>query len=300
MTRRRANALVVAGVVAAGALVASVAALAISRGSDPTRCPTGMVALGARCCGEGQHLEQTDHGPRCAGAPQACARGLEVTAVGCVAPETRVVLPAGTLRIGPGDWEAAGIERREAVMPAFAIDAYEVTEARWQRCVEAGKCAPAAAGGGGAGEPGLPVTDKTLREAEALCAWAGGRLASANELAWAAAGAAGRRYPWGDTGAVCRRAVWAMVDGPCAHDARGPDLAGSRPDGASPEGVFDLAGNVAEWAQDEGGRAEVRGGTYRDEAAARLRSWNRRDASAELRSPEVGFRCTYAASPPAP
>ncbi|MEJ7732370.1 MAG: SUMF1/EgtB/PvdO family nonheme iron enzyme [Polyangiaceae bacterium] len=212
-----------------------------------------------------------------------------------------MVLPAGTLRIGPGDWEAAGIEPREAVMSAFAIDAYEVTEARWQRCIDAGKCAPEDTVGGGAREPGLPVTGKTLGEAEALCASAGGRLSSANELAWAAAGAAGRRYPWGDTGAVCRRAVWGMVDGPCAHDAVGPDLTGSRPDGASPEGVFDLAGNVAEWARGEGAeRAEVRGGTFRDEAAARLRSWNRRDAPAELRSAEVGFRCTYAAPPPAP
>jgi formylglycine-generating enzyme required for sulfatase activity len=299
MTRRRASALV-AGCLAAVALVAAVAGLAVSRSGDPSRCPAGMVALGPRCCGEGQQLEQTEDGPRCVGSPSACARGLEVTAGGCVAPDTRVELPAGTLRIGPGDWEAAGIEPREAAMATFAIDAYEVTEARWRRCVDAGSCAASTAGAQAA-EPGLPVTRRNRREAEAFCAWAGGRLASANELAWAAAGARGRRYPWGDTGAVCRRAAWGLLAGPCARDARGPDVAGSRPDGASPEGVFDLAGNVAEWARGEGGeRAEVRGGAFPDEAAARLRSWNRREEPADLRSPEVGFRCTYAASPGTP
>ena len=50
---------------------------------------------------------------------------------------------------------------------------------------------------------------------------------------------------------------------------------GSHPDGASPEGVQDLAGNVAEWslpASPEAPATEVRGGSFRDEAAAALRT----------------------------
>lgn len=294
MDRRRLGALIGGGI-GAIALVATVSAVALRRGSDPDRCAPGMVALGPRCCGEGQQLEAAPLGPRCSGAPRTCAPGLTVGAFGCEAPDRRVVLPGGTLRIGPGDWEAAGIEPREVTLPSFAIDAYEVTRARWLRCADGGgPCALLAH----RDEPGLPMTQVTRSEAEAFCEWAGGRLASADELAWAAAGARGRRYPWGDTGAVCRRAVWGLAGGPCAHDALGPDVTGSRPDGASPEGVFDLAGNVAEWARSQGSEpAEVRGGAFRDEAATRLRSWNRRQQAAELRSPEVGLRCTYAAPP---
>src|SRR5438552_3017582 len=56
-----------------------------------------------------------------------------------------------------------------------------------------------------------------------------------------------RRYPWGDTGAVCRRAAWGLANGPCATKGRSPDTVGAHPDGASRMGVFDMAGNVAEW-----------------------------------------------------
>jgi formylglycine-generating enzyme required for sulfatase activity len=202
-----------------------------------------------------------------------------------------VRLDGGRLRIGPSDWEAQGVvSAREADVAAFSVDVFEVTESRWESCVVEGACPARAA----SGEPGRAVAGVTLTEARRFCSWAGGRLPTPDELAWAAAGAGARRYAWGDTGAVCRRAAWGLKDGPCASGSTGPEIAGSHPDGASPDGIHDLAGNVAEWAVDaHGGTAEVRGGSWSDGAVASLRSWSRRVPAPDARQDDVGLRCAY-------
>src|SRR6185312_3646616 len=169
----------------------------------------------------------------------------------------------------------------------FDLDALEVTESRWSACATAGACPSLEL----SGEPGRAVAGVTFDDASRFCAWAGGALPTRDQLAFAAAGRSGRRYAWGDTGAVCRRAAWGLVAGPCGWGARGPELAGSHPDGASPEGVLDLAGNVAEWANAADGSAEVRGGSYADGAANALRAWQRRVIPPGPRSREIGFRC---------
>src|SRR6185437_11689056 len=217
MSARLRVAVAAVAVGAALALVAGVVTLARSRAEPPARCAPGMVALGARCCGEGQHLD----GERCAGTPARCAAGMDVTPSGCVAPPRRVRIEGGRLRIGPGDWEAQGVvEPYEVEVAPFEIDALEVGEARWAACSAAGVCPALAL----SGEPGRPVTGVTRDEAERFCRWDGGALPTAAELAFAAAGRAGRRYPWGDTGAVCRRAAWGLVSGPCGWGASGPEL----------------------------------------------------------------------------
>lgn len=286
----RARALAAASI--AAVLLAAVIFAARSRSEPPARCASGMIALGARCCGEGQRLD----GDRCAGPPRRCAAGMNVTAAGCVTPTRVVALAGGVLRVGPGDWEAQGVVAPyEATVPPFAVDALEVTEQRWSLCVEAAACASIAI----TGEPGRAIANVTLDEAARFCRWAGGAIPTSDQLAFAAAGASARRYAWGDTGAVCRRAAFGLAEGPCGWGARGPELAGSHPDGASPDGVLDLAGNVAEWALPRSslpGEAEARGGSFADGAASALRSWQRRVLSATARSPEVGFRCAYAAS----
>src|SRR5262249_35124349 len=134
---RRAALLLGGAAIGLAALGAVVFVLARSEASGPARCADGMVALGARCCGEGQRLDSG----RCIGAPARCARGLEVTAAGCVPPDRSIIIASGTLRVGPGDWEAQGIvEPREAAVAAFRIDAFEVTVVRWASCVAAGFC----------------------------------------------------------------------------------------------------------------------------------------------------------------
>jgi formylglycine-generating enzyme required for sulfatase activity len=274
------------GVAAAAALVGAVAALAWSRAEPPARCAVGMVALGARCCGEGQRLE----GDACTGAPTRCAAGMTADPRGCVATARIVELAGGTLRVGPGDWEAQGVvQPREVEIPAFRLDALEVTEDRWAACVARGSCPAVAL----SGEPGRALGGVTSDEAASFCRWAGGALPTSDQLAFAAAGRTGRRYAWGDTGAVCRRAAWGLVSGPCGAGAVGPELAGSHPDGASPEGILDLAGNVAEWALTPGGGVELRGGSFASASASALRAWQRAAAPAGARARDVGFRCAY-------
>jgi sulfatase modifying factor 1 len=277
------------GTAAALSLVGGIVTLAFSRAGPPARCAAGMVALGARCCGEGQHLD----GDRCAGTPLRCAAGMDPTPAGCVAPPRVVQIEGGLLRVGPGDWEAQGVVvPYQADVAPFGLDAREASEARWGACVGAGACPAVAL----SGEPGRPVTGITLAEAARFCAWAGGALPTRDQLAFAAAGRNGRRYAWGDTGAVCRRAAWGLMAGPCGWGARGPELGGSHPDGASPEGVLDLAGNVAEWAvATASGEAEARGGSFADGAASAIRAWQRRPLPPETRAPHVGVRCAHPA-----
>jgi formylglycine-generating enzyme required for sulfatase activity len=287
--RLRLAALALAG----AALIAVVAVFAASRAAPPARCAAGMIALGPRCCGEGQRLD----GERCVGAPRACAAGMHVTPAGCVRVTFPVPIAGGVLRVGTGDWEAQGVVTPyETAVAPFSIDTLEVTEQRWASCVVAGACAALPL----SGEPGRPVARVTLAEAGAFCRWAQGALPTRDQLAYAAAGRAGRRYAWGDTGAVCRRAAWGLLDGPCGQGAAGPELAGSHPDGASPDGALDLAGNVAEWtlpASPAARDAEVRGGSFADGAAAALRTWQRRVVPVDTRSPAIGFRCAYQVLP---
>lgn len=273
--------------------VAGVVMIAVHRAKPPARCPDGLVALGARCCGEGQELADG----RCTGAPTRCTEGMRSTPEGCVPEDGRVAIEGGKLELTPYDWEAAqqGVSPYEAQVASFAIDRFEVTEQRWRACVDDEACDEVPL----SGEPGRPVVGVSAREAERYCRHVGGALPSKAQWAFAATGTEGRRYPWGDTGAVCRRAAFGLAGGPCGDgQGTGPDLAGAHPDGATPAGVHDLAGNVAEWTAPltEGknaGKSAVRGGSWRDMTATDLRTWNERLMAPHERADDVGFRCVY-------
>jgi formylglycine-generating enzyme len=266
-----------------------VIALAAGQRASPARCPAGLVALGPRCCAPGQTLELG----ACAGSPESCPaamRAVSSPVQGCAPHADRIAFARSELRLEPRDWETGSItEPRTQIVAAFALDRNEVTALRWTACVRAGACTRLANP-----EPGLPVRNVTPQEAEGYCTHAGGRLPTAAEFLLAAAGRDGaRRFPWGATGLVCRRASFGLIDGPCAEGASGPELAGARPDGASPEGALDLAGNVAEWTREPGGSHRARGGSYRSRAASELKSWASEPAPQGGRAPHIGFRCAY-------
>jgi formylglycine-generating enzyme required for sulfatase activity len=248
------------------AAIAGVSLLAWHNAQPPQHCAPGMVAHGSRCCGEGQSL---DHN-RCSGTPERCAESMRATAEGCVPDSRSIAIAEGELKLAPSDWEATRrVTPYRAHVDAFLIDSHEVTEAAWQKCVDAGKCPKLQ----GSGEPGRPH--------------------SRDQLVFAAMGPSQRRYPWGNTGAVCRRVAFGLDSGPCARAAEGPQLAGSHPAGASPEGVHDLAGNAAEWSAPVDGYAEVRGGSWRDDRASALRTWSFDVLPESHQSSDVGFRCVY-------
>jgi formylglycine-generating enzyme required for sulfatase activity len=85
--------------------------------------------------------------------------------------------------------------------------------------------------------------------------------------------------------------VYGLVRGPCARsDAAGPDAVGSRPDGATPEGLLDMVGNVAEWVR-QGDHYVAMGGSFKSELASELKVWSQQAASGARA--DVGFRCAY-------
>ncbi len=205
---------------------------------------------------------------------------------------------------------ALEIPARSVYVPTFAIDRTEVTAEAYGRCVQANVCAPA---NGRAPRPEEPIANVTWSDAVRYCEHRGGRLPSEAEweLAARGPGIADRLFPWGE-----------MFNPRLANhgrDGRGDPIDGFRfaapvgsfPDGASPFGLFDMAGNVWEWTADafdpdyyeEGPRVNPRGPSLGGERMARGGSWRASGyqlrVSARVPVPagralaDLGFRCAY-------
>ena len=159
-----------------------------------------------------------------------------------------VYVPAGEFLMGSNDdYPYAGPDekpQRTVHLDAFWIDRTEVTNAQYRKCVEAGACEePRYWDDDRYNAPDQPVVGVSWDDAQVYTAWAGGRLPTEAEWEKAARGTDGRLYPWGDSAPDCRKAN-------CGRCADRPFVVGSHPDGASPYGVLDMAGNVEEWVAD--------------------------------------------------
>ncbi len=201
-----------------------------------------------------------------------------------------VTLEGGSLVLPVSDWDGPVPPSVPKEVTPFAIDRFEVTWSRYAQCVHMQACRPR--------EPtsasGDPATGLSAQDARALCEAFGGRLPHVSEWIFAAAGTSGRRYPWGNTGAVCRRGAWGLLHGPCATGVRGPLPVGVFEDGRTPEGVYGLADNVSEWVEDDSTREpRVAGGTWKDDEARALRSYQVRPSPPEGAALDIGFRCAY-------
>jgi formylglycine-generating enzyme required for sulfatase activity len=201
----------------------------------------------------------------------------------------------------------------------FEMDVTEVTVADYDRCVSAGWCAPAepSAAEARSTQPDFPVTHLRWDDANAYCQWAGGRLPTEAEWEYAARGIEDREFPWGNVynPHVANHGALAADPTDATDGFAGLAPVGSFPDGATPLGLLDMAGNAAEWVADVleldraghpvgyseapevdpkpkttgGGFHVVRGGSYRD-APLWLRAASR--TTSELPRPaRVGFRC---------
>jgi len=151
-------------------------------------------------------------------------------------------IPAGRFSMGSNDGDADEKPVHQVAVASFEMDVTEVTTAQYEACVRAGTCQAAGTkddcNAGKADRQSHPINCVSWDAATAFCGWAGRRLPTEEEWEYAARGTDSRIYPWGST-APGSQLCWNRTDSTCP--------VGTFPDGQSPFGVQDMAGNVWEW-----------------------------------------------------
>jgi len=247
--------------------------------------------------------------------------GLRCPASAQAADDAEMVLiAAGAFTMGSEakaiDEDAAEKPPHPVALPAFYIDKCEVTNTQFSRFLNGAKRLEDEAGhplvwvngnlqlhqvdGAWQPKPGaerLPVINVTWYGAMAYAKWAGKRLPTEAEWEKAARGADGRKFPWGNDKDFSRFRL--------GFDSLAP--VGSYPQGASPSGCLDMAGNAWEWTSSlfkpypydatDGredpaaeGRRVARGGSWKGEPEIAHCSYRFRPEP-EFAHMYLGFRC---------
>ncbi len=192
-----------------------------------------------------------------------------------------ILIPAGEFLMGPN--------KQKVYLPAYYIDRTPVTNAEYKAFVDAtgysfpphwrqGKPVP--------GTEDHPVVQVTWFDAAAYAQWAGKRLPTAAEWEKAARGTDGRIYPWGDE--FDPKRLNCGEGGPFKTTPVGQ----YSPQGDSPYGVVDMAGNVYEWT-DDGSQVTtmgIRGGCWLD-GREQAQTFYVRRHTPRRKNDFIGFRC---------
>ena len=260
---------------------------------------------------------------------------ISLSAFSTISAQTRVVsdgsdmvyVPAMTFLMGDSTADADEQPVHAVTVSAFLIDRTEVTYTQFRTFLEENpqwrreNADPDAVDADylrdwngleyPRGKADHPVVWVSWQAAAAYAAWRNARLPTEAEWEAAARGTDGRLYPWGscapDSGGVHRcnyRAVYPMSDG---FEQSAP--VGQFPEGASPVGAMDMAGNVWEWVADwhdpeyyaesadrnptgplNGTYKVLRGGSWYVPARW-VRSTVRMRAHPTRSADQVGFRC---------
>jgi formylglycine-generating enzyme required for sulfatase activity len=218
-------------------------------------------------------------------------------------PKNWIELPPGQFLLGAqqedanrsnydpdAEWDESPVKTVD--VKAFQLGRYPVTLQEYAEFIDDGgyeNKAFWASGGFGASPPKMqglsnePIQEINWFEAAAYCKWAGGRLPTEAEWERAARGSDSRRYPWGDDPPDASRANLEIVP---------VTPVGLFPNGATPEGIHDMAGNVWEWVDSwESDEARVmRGGRWTGDPRS-LRSAYRGRGYPQFGASGIGFRC---------
>jgi formylglycine-generating enzyme required for sulfatase activity len=186
---------------------------------------------------------------------------------------------------------------------AFYIDIFEVTNAKFQKYVEAEKRKrPLFSKNPDFNQPNQPVVGITWKEASAFCKWQNKRLPTEAEWEKAARGQKPINYPWGDDAPNPNKLNFD-------NHIKKSTTVGSYEEGKSGLGVYDLSGNVSEWVEDWhsaeyylfspeknpkgpniGQYKVIRGGSWRNNKGD-VKVTFRNATVPKLKSKTVGFRC---------
>ncbi|MBV6402586.1 MAG: Hercynine oxygenase [Anaerolineales bacterium] len=235
---------------------------------------------------------------------------------------TMMYVPAGAFSMGSDSGDEKPIH--SVTLDAYYIDKYEVTNAAYKRCVDAGVCDPPKLSSSYTrdayyGNPEFdeyPVIYVDWNMANAYCEWRGNRLPTEAEWEKAARGLDGRTYPWGD---AFDGTKLNFCDKNCSFDWGDKSVddgyadtspVGSYESGKSPYGLYDMAGNVWEWVADwydssyysnspssnplgpsSGGYRVLRGGSWYNYVNSARASYRSRNGLASV-SNLIGFRCS--------
>jgi formylglycine-generating enzyme required for sulfatase activity/curli biogenesis system outer membrane secretion channel CsgG len=218
------------------------------------------------------------------------------------APPGMVLVPEGPFLMGSNDGQGIAAPQHRVNLYGFFIDETEVSNAEYQRFVDARHYrAPVGWQGhnfpGGAGD--LPVVGVNWEDAKRYCEFAGKRLPSEEEWEKAARGSNGVAYPWGsDTfspGFTVTRESGIKSAVPVQQQNRD----------VSPFNVHNMSGNVREWVADAlhaypggSGMADsrfskervVRGGSWAT-TYENARTFFRGSSNPSLAWQDLGFRC---------
>ena len=229
-----------------------------------------------------------------------------------------VLIPGGSFKMGAVGWYGNSMPVHTVTVAPYYLDKFEVTNRQYQVFVkDTGHRTPAHSV-----DPSFdfwdgvtfpeeiadqPVVNVCWDDATAYAKWAGKRLPTEAEWEYAARGITDRKYPWGDQSPEEVKIPYGVI----WNGKRNYQAVGSNPSSASPFGIMDLGGNVAEWVFDfydpwyyskqestqpnprgpqEGFYHVVRGGSNQDAPFYFRSSFRDYDFPQDC-SCKVGFRC---------